>query len=61
MQLYDVLSGAKYTKNGKEKTQWSQIGTIFKRDDGSLSGKMASIPLNWDGQFIVKEREAREL
>jgi hypothetical protein len=61
MQLYDVLNGTKYIKNDEEKTQWSQIGTIFKKDDGSLSGKMAAIPLNWDGQFIVKERKAREL
>lgn len=55
-----MLNGEKYMKNGEEKTQWTQIGTIFKKDDGSLSGKMSAIPLNWDGQFIVKERRAKD-
>ena len=60
MQIFDVLNGTKYMKGDEEKVQWTQIGAIFKKDDNKLSGKISAIPLNWDGQFIVRERKQRE-
>lgn len=45
-----VYSGEKYTNGqGEEKTRYLNIGVVFERDDGSLSMKLESLPVNFSG------------
>jgi hypothetical protein len=59
MQIFDMLFGKKYMQGDEKKTQWINIGTVFRKEEGKTSGVMHSMPLNWDGSFIIKERKAR--
>lgn len=40
-----------YMKNGEEKTRWTKIGTMFKKDNGKFSIKLDAVPIHaeWDG------------
>jgi len=41
MQIKDIVAGKKTTfKDGQEKTQWTNIGTLFIKDDGKISIKI---------------------
>jgi hypothetical protein len=49
-----VAVTGKYMKDGVEKNQYVTCGGMFKRDDGSFSIKMDSIPLgDWNGWLGV--------
>ena len=56
-----VYSGEKYTdREGNEKTRYTNIGVVIERDDGSLSLKLESIPVNFSGWvnfFVPKEQD----
>ena len=61
MQVKNIVVGSKYTdKQGTEKTKWTTIGTAFIKDDNKISGKIEQIPLNWDGQFILFDRDTQQ-
>ena len=59
-----VYSGEKYTNGqGEEKTRYSNIGVVFERDDGSLSLKLESIPVNFSGWvnfYVPKDDNERQ-
>lgn len=57
---YDaVYSGEKYTdREGNEKTRYINIGVVFERDDGSLSLKLESLPVNFSGWVNFYEPKA---
>ena len=61
MQVKNIVTGQKYTtRDGQEKTKWTTIGAMFIKDDGKMSIKLEQIPLNWDGQAQVFEREQKQ-
>lgn len=43
-----------YEVNGKQKTQWTNIGKVFEKD-GKQFGVINLIPTNWDGRFCIFE------
>ena len=48
--LARVANGTyKDRKTGQEKTSWLTIGKVFQKDDGNLSLKLDSIPVNFNG------------
>jgi len=59
MTVKNIVVGQKYTKNGEEKTKWTTIGACFIKDDGKMSIKLETVPLNWDGQAQIFDREQR--
>ena len=34
---------------GNEKKRYTNVGTLFQRDDGSFTLKMDSVPVEWNG------------
>ena len=45
-----VYAGEKYTdREGNEKTRFVNVGALFTRDDGSLTLKLESIPVGFNG------------
>ncbi len=60
MIVKNIVVGQKYTaKDGQEKTKWTTIGAMFIKDDGKMSVKIEQIPLNWDGQAQVFDRDSQ--
>jgi hypothetical protein len=56
--LHSVIYPKKYKdKNGTEKTSWIEIGFTTATQNGGLRGYINSIPIGWDGSFILKERD----
>ena len=60
MQIKNIVIGQKYTKNGEEKTAWKNIGTMFIKDDGKMSIKLDMIPIDWDGNAMIFDREPKK-
>ena len=48
---YEVKAknGTYKDRNGEEKARWHNMGVCFQSDQGHLSIKIDSLPLNWDG------------
>lgn len=46
-----VAVNGTYMKDGQEKKNYVTIGSLFEKDDGSLSLKLDALPAgnNWDG------------
>lgn len=45
-----VATVGKYTdREGKEKNQYQNIGTLFQRDDGTQCIKIEAVPVGWTG------------
>ena len=55
----EVVVGRKYTVNGEEKTQWTNIGRIIEKD-GKQSIKLDVIPINWDGFASLFDPKPKE-
>ncbi len=43
-----VAAVGEYNKNGEIKKRYQKVGSLYQRDDGSLSLKLESIPLSVD-------------
>lgn len=57
-----VYTGEKYTdREGNEKTRYVNIGVLFTRDDGSLTAKLESVPVGFNGwiNFYVPKDDAK--
>lgn len=57
-----VYAGEKYTdREGNEKTRYVNIGVLFTRDDGSLTAKLESVPVGFNGwiNFYVPKDDAK--
>lgn len=56
-----VYAGEKYTdREGNEKTRYVNVGALFARDDGSLTMKLESLPIGFNGWINFYEPKARE-
>ena len=57
----DIVSGRKYTdRNGQEKTQWTNVGTLIEKD-GKQYVKLKAYPLpNEKGEVFLSVFEPRE-
>ena len=61
MQVKNIVVGTKYqARDGSEKTKWQTIGACFIKDDGKMSIKLEYIPVNWDGNAQIFDREQRQ-
>ena len=60
MEFKDLVYGKKYQKNGEEKTQWINVGSLAIFDDGGMSVTIDVVPLNWDGRAKVFDKKPRE-
>jgi hypothetical protein len=56
-----VYAGEKYTGNdGNEKTRYINVGALFRRDDGSLTCKVESIPVGFSGWINFYEPKPKD-
>lgn len=56
-----VYAGEKYTdRDGNEKTRYVNIGSLFTRDDGSMTMKLESLPIGFNGWINFYEPKPRE-
>lgn len=56
-----VYAGEKYTdRDGNEKTRYINIGSLFTRDDGSMTMKLESLPIGFNGWINFYEPKPRE-
>lgn len=56
-----VYAGEKYTdREGNEKTRYVNMGALFQRDDGSLTAKVESLPIGFNGWINFYEPKAKE-
>ena len=71
MLVKDIVAGKKYiTKNGEEKTRWTNVGQLFIKDDGKMTVKFAEYinPMAfcndkgevWFNVFDKKDKESKE-
>ena len=63
-QRFDLVAARKYTtRDGEEKTQWSNHGRAVEWDDGGIEIELTSLPVfpGWNGKlklFVQKDRQA---
>lgn len=56
-----VYAGEKYTdREGNEKTRFINVGKLFTRDDGSLTLKLDSVPVGFNGWINFYEPKDKE-
>jgi hypothetical protein len=57
MKVFEVRAkvGTYKTASGEVKSDWLKIGNVFEGEDGRLSGRIKTAPLNWDGSFVLSE------
>lgn len=56
-----VYAGEKYTdREGNEKTRYVNVGALFSRDDGSLTMKLESLPIGFNGWINFYEPKPRD-
>ena len=71
MLIKDIVAGKKYiTKNGEEKTRWTNVGQLFIKDDGKMAVKFNEYinPMAfcndkgevWFNVFDKKDKESKE-
>ena len=53
-------SGSYKDKDGNDKTKFIKLGVLFEYADGGLAGKFDSVPVNWDGSFLVSDRQEKK-
>lgn len=56
-----VYAGEKYTdRDGNEKTRYVNVGSMFTRDDGSLTMKLEAIPVGFNGWVNFYEPKPKD-
>jgi hypothetical protein len=56
-----VYAGEKYAdREGNEKTRYVNVGALFARDDGSLTMKLESLPIGFNGWINFYEPKERD-
>ena len=56
-----VYAGEKYTdRDGNEKMRYVNVGVLFARDDGSMTMKLESIPVGFNGWINFYEPKPRD-
>jgi hypothetical protein len=62
IKRFNISVPKKYTKDGEEKTAWSNVGslTVFPPKDGKPEGYKIELPIFGETQFFVFEQKAKE-
>ena len=60
MQVKNIVTTSIYQKDGIEKKRYTNIGTAFIYDDGGISIKLDTIPLQWDGKATLYDQQQKE-
>ncbi len=60
MKTMNIVHTEKYTKNGEEKKAYKNVGTLFIYDDGGMSIKLDMVPVNFNGNLSVYEKQDRQ-
>jgi hypothetical protein len=55
-----VAKNGTYEKAGETKTRWHTCGIVLEREDGSLSAKVESLPVGFDGWLNLWEPKPRD-
>tara|TARA_Y100000310_G_scaffold83131_1_gene79808 strand:+ start:2760 stop:3014 length:255 start_codon:yes stop_codon:yes gene_type:complete len=61
-----VATVGKYTdNNGQEKTRYQRVGTLMKRDDGSVCLKLDCVPIGpeftgWVNFYDIEEKQQQQ-
>ena len=55
-----VAKAGEYEKNGEKKVRWHTCGVVMERQDGSLSAKIESLPINFDGWLNLWEPRQKD-
>lgn len=61
MKRFDIMTAKKYTKDGEEKTQWSNVGSLVKFDANGDKPEGFALELNMfpDTKFMVFEKKPK--
>lgn len=60
-KIKDAVYGEKYTdRDGNEKTRYTNVGSLLERDDGSMTLKLESIPVGFNGWINFYDPKPRE-
>ena len=60
MTIKNIVHTTTYEKNGEQKKKYTTVGTLFVYDDGGMSIKLGSIPVNFDGKLSVYDRDNKQ-
>jgi len=60
MTIKNIVHTTTYEKNGEQKKKYTTVGTLFVYDDGGMSIKLGSIPVNFDGKLAVYDRDNKQ-
>lgn len=56
-----VYAGEKYTdRDGNEKTRYVNVGSLFARDDGSMTLKLEALPIGFNGWINFYEPKPKD-
>jgi hypothetical protein len=55
-----VAKAGEYESNGEKKTRWHRCGVVIERQDGSLSARIESLPIAFDGWLNLWEPKAKD-
>jgi hypothetical protein len=56
-----VYAGEKYTdRDGNEKTRYINVGSLLARDDGSMTLKLESLPIGFNGWINFYEPKPKD-
>lgn len=60
-KTHDAVYSEKYTdRDGNEKTRYTNIGSLLTRDDGSMTLKLESLPIGFNGWINLYEPKPKD-
>jgi hypothetical protein len=57
MTVKNVVVTSTFTQNGETKKKYTQIGVLVQYDDGGMSLKLDTIPVQWDGSANIYDKK----
>jgi hypothetical protein len=57
MTVKNVVVTSTFTQNGETKKKYTQIGVLVQYDDGGMSLKLDTLPVNWDGSANIYDKK----
>ena len=61
METLNVAYKKTYEKDGKEFTQWLQVGKLFRHNDGGMTINLNAIPVGFNGNLSVFTNKKKEV
>ncbi len=58
--IKNICFAENYKSNNEDRTKWHTVGTLFVKEDGKMSIKLDTVPVNFDGNFQVFDREQNQ-